>query len=206
VFVYLGVGSNLGDRPAHFRAARTMLQDCGDFREMTWSGIFETRPVGGPQGQGDYLNAVVRARTELGPLDVLAHCKLIERELGRSQGERWGPRVIDLDLLLYGEQVIELPGLIVPHPRLHQRRFVLQPLAELAPTLVHPRLSRDVKTMLEELPTGEGVIRLASAEAVLASDNRVDWGERNEVEPSGVEGGERKSDLADDTTNAARTL
>ena len=204
--VYLGVGSNLGDRLAHFRAARTLLIDCEKFREMTWSGIFETRPMGGPQGQGNYLNAVVRARTELGPRDVLAHCQSIERELGRSQGERWGPRVIDLDLLLYGERVIERPGLIVPHPRLHQRRFVLEPLAELAPSLIHPRLSLDVKTMLGELPHDKGVIRVASAETAPASDNKANWGERDGTEQSGVEGCGRNSVLPDDTTQAARTL
>ena len=205
-FVYLGVGSNLGDRQAHFRAARKLLTDCEKFRELTWSGIFETRPLGGPQGQGNYLNAVVRARTELGPGDVLSHCKSIERELGRSQGERWGPRVIDLDLLLYGERVIERPGLIVPHPRLHQRRFVLEPLAELAPSLIHPRLSLNVKTMLGELPHDEGVIRLASAETALAGDNKANWGARGGAEQSDVERCGQKSALPDDTTQAARTL
>lgn len=101
------------------------------------SSLWETAPVGGPP-QGDYLNGVVVMHTVLGPAPLLEGCLEIERAEGRERRERWGPRVLDLDLLLYGDAVIDAPGLRVPHPRMHDRRFVLAPLAEVWPDAIVP--------------------------------------------------------------------
>lgn len=111
------------------------------------SGVYETSPVGGPVGQPAFLNAVVEISTPLSAEELLAQLMLIERQAGRVRGVLDGPRSLDLDLLLFGERLIETSRVCVPHPRLHQRRFVLEPLAELAPALVHPRLQRTIEQL-----------------------------------------------------------
>jgi 2-amino-4-hydroxy-6-hydroxymethyldihydropteridine diphosphokinase len=129
---YVGLGSNLGDREALIRWAAELV---GATRLST---IRETEPWG-LEDQPRFLNAVAEVETELAPRALLDHLLEIERELGRTRtGPRFGPRLIDLDLLLYGDQVVDEPGLTVPHPRLHERAFVLEPLAELDPALVVP--------------------------------------------------------------------
>jgi len=135
--VYLGLGANLGDRAANLAAAIHMLAERPGVRVIRRSSLYETSPVG-PDGQPDFLNSVLEAETTLGPLDLLASLKQIERALGRQPGPRWGPRPIDLDILLFGERQISSPDLTVPHPRLWDRLFVLEPLAELAPDLPAP--------------------------------------------------------------------
>lgn len=124
---YIGLGSNLGDRLANLRAAVRALREHVDV--LAVSGVYETDPVGPPQP--DYLNAVVKIGTTLAPRPLLTVLKGIEADLGRTEGERWGPRVIDLDLLLYGEERIDQDGLRVPHPAMHERAFVLVPLADV---------------------------------------------------------------------------
>ena len=127
----IGLGSNLGDRNAHLRkAGRSLAARVGSV--VASSSLWETAPIGGPE-QGAYLNAVVVVDTDLDPAAVLATLLDIERAHGRERRERWGPRTLDLDLLLYGDQTISAPGLTVPHPRLTERRFVLEPLAEAWP-------------------------------------------------------------------------
>jgi 2-amino-4-hydroxy-6-hydroxymethyldihydropteridine diphosphokinase len=127
--IYLGLGSNLGDRLANLARAVEGLDKSG-VHVVRSSRVYETEPVGGPP-QPRYLNAVVEVTTDLETADLLRTCLEIESELGRTRGERWGPRVIDIDLLTYGDREIDEPDLVVPHPRMHERAFVLVPLLEL---------------------------------------------------------------------------
>jgi 2-amino-4-hydroxy-6-hydroxymethyldihydropteridine diphosphokinase len=126
---FLGLGSNLGDRLGNLRRAVELLRERG-VRVLRSSRVYETDPVGGPE-QPDYLNAVVEVEAERTARHLLETCLAIEEEMGRVRAERWGPRAIDLDLLTFGEEEIDEPGLQVPHPRMHERAFVLAPLLEL---------------------------------------------------------------------------
>ena len=128
---FLGLGSNLGDRWANLRAAVAGLPDV-----IAVSGVYETDPVGGPPGQDPYLNAVVELDTELSPRRLLELAWRLEDESGRVRGERWGPRPLDVDVLMVGDLVVDEPELTVPHPRLRERSFGLVPLADIAPDLV----------------------------------------------------------------------
>ncbi len=128
---FLGLGSNLGDRWAHLRAAVAGLPDV-----TAVSGVYETEPVDGPPGQGRYLNAVVELDTELSPHQLLELARRLEDESGRVRDERWGPRPLDVDVLMVGDLVVDEPELTVPHPRLWERSFVLVPLADVAPDVV----------------------------------------------------------------------
>ena len=131
---FLALGSNLGDRWAHLRAAVDGLPDV-----VAVSDVYETDPVGGPAGQPPYLNAVVELDTDLSPRELLEVAGRLEAEAGRVRAVRWGPRTLDVDLLLVGDLVVDEPDLQVPHPRLRERAFVLVPLADLAPDLAGPR-------------------------------------------------------------------
>ena len=136
--VFVSLGSNLGDREAHFALALQRLAALPDTRIEALSPVFETDPVG-PPPQGPFLNAVVELRTGIAPRALLEALLDIERAAGRTrQATRWLARPLDLDLLLYGERVIDEPHLCVPHPRLDERPFVLEPLSALAPALRHP--------------------------------------------------------------------
>ena len=135
---YLGLGSNVGDRLALLRSARDALARRG-LRDLRASSVYETAAVGGAAGQSDFLNACLAGETELGPEELLAQCKAVERELGRAAGgPRHGPRPIDVDALLLGEVVHRGPLLTLPHPDILHRRFVLLPLLELEPGLTLP--------------------------------------------------------------------
>ncbi len=133
--VYLGLGSNLGDRRQNLIAALDKLAPL--VRVEAVSSLYETDPVG-PQDQQDYYNAVCRASTSLAPRELLAHVKQVERNVGRTEGPRWGPRVIDIDILLCGDVTVEEPELHIPHREMANRAFVLVPLAELAANIMHP--------------------------------------------------------------------
>ncbi|MGH2723486.1 MAG: 2-amino-4-hydroxy-6-hydroxymethyldihydropteridine diphosphokinase [Actinomycetota bacterium] len=126
---FLGLGSNLGDRVANLQRAVDLLRGRG-IEVRRSSRVYETDPVGGPP-QPDYLNAVVEVDTDLDPRELLRACTAIEEVLGREREERWGPRTIDLDVLTYDDREIDQPDLQVPHPRMHERAFVLVPLLEL---------------------------------------------------------------------------
>ena len=150
--VYLGLGSNLGDRLAVMQAAVAALDNHPEINIDFDSGIaslYETSPVGGPAAQPAYLNSAVRVSTSLDPTALLGAVLAIEDSLGRVRKERWGERFIDIDLLFYGELVLNDRRLTLPHPRLHQRRFVLEPLGEIAPNLIHPVLQVTIEALAE---------------------------------------------------------
>jgi 2-amino-4-hydroxy-6-hydroxymethyldihydropteridine diphosphokinase len=128
---FVALGSNLGDRWAQLRAAVAGLPGV-----TAVSPVYETEPVGGPSGQAPYLNAVVELSTERSPRELLDIARALEAGAARVRAERWGPRTLDVDVLLVGDLAVEEPDLVVPHPRMWQRRFVVQPLADLAPELV----------------------------------------------------------------------
>ena len=134
---FIAFGSNLGDRAENLRQAARLLRENPRVDVLAASDIYETDPVG-PADQGRFLNAVLKVETDLPPREFLDLLLKIERELGRvrTPGERWGPRVIDLDLLVFGDLSIDEPGLTIPHPRMHERLFVLIPLRDVAPELV----------------------------------------------------------------------
>ena len=143
---YVSLGSNLGAREQHLCRAFAALRATEGVRDVVASPVYETAPVG-PGDQGLYLNAAARLRTRLAPEVLLARLLAIEDQVGRVRGERNAARVLDLDLLLYGDCRIETLNLEVPHPRLHQRPFVLDPLAELAPDVVHPVLGERIDAL-----------------------------------------------------------
>jgi 2-amino-4-hydroxy-6-hydroxymethyldihydropteridine diphosphokinase len=161
--VFLGLGSNLGDRQTTLAEALLQLAARG-FVTRLRSSDWLTEPVGGPP-QGFFLNAVVAGDTALEPAPLLAACLAIELELGRVRTIRNGPRTIDVDILFHGTHRIELPGLVVPHPRLHERRFVLAPLVEIAPELLHPVLGKTATELLALCPDRSEVRRQPSARA-----------------------------------------
>jgi 2-amino-4-hydroxy-6-hydroxymethyldihydropteridine diphosphokinase len=131
---FVGIGSNLGDREANLRAAVELLSAEEGIEVVAASEIRETEPVG-PVEQGPFLNGALQLRTSLEPRELLQRLRSVENRIGRVRDKRWGPRTIDLDLLLYGNESIDEPGLTIPHPRLHERRFALEPLADLDPGL-----------------------------------------------------------------------
>jgi 2-amino-4-hydroxy-6-hydroxymethyldihydropteridine diphosphokinase len=148
--VYISLGSNLGDRAATLERAIAAMNAAG-IRVVRQSSFYATEPVGAP-GQAWFLNAVAEAETSLLPLQLLHTLLKIERELGRRRITPHGPRSIDLDILFYGSAVIRSPELQVPHPRLPERRFVLLPLAHLAPEFRHPALRKRITELLAETP------------------------------------------------------
>jgi 2-amino-4-hydroxy-6-hydroxymethyldihydropteridine diphosphokinase len=152
--VYLSLGSNVGEREEMLRAALRLLESPG-LHVARLSPVYETEPQD-VKNQPWFLNLVVEVQTALFPMQLLTRVRKIERELGRKRTVNKGPRRIDIDILLYGESVIDAKDLVVPHPRMTERRFVLQPLADLAPDLRHPVLRRSVKELLAGV-TGQAV-------------------------------------------------
>ena len=175
VTVYLALGSNLGQREENLSKAIGLLGgnqghnlhcsassqsgpmiNFDDIQPLGLSSVYETTPWG-YDDQPDFLNCVLKARSSLSPGRLLERVKAIEEELGRQPGVRYGPRLIDVDILLYGEVIVDCPDLQIPHPRLHQRAFVLVPLAELHPDLIHPILHTTVDELASQVDGREGV-------------------------------------------------
>ena len=148
--IYLALGSNLGDRLANLKAALAALPPAVSV--LAESPVYETPPWGYTD-QPAFLNMTLKGETDLEPLSLLAHLKRLESELGRLPAVRWGPRRIDIDLLFYDDLVLHTDQLTLPHPRLHERAFVLVPLADLAPDLVHPVLAWTVRELLAGVDT-----------------------------------------------------
>lgn len=165
--VYIGLGSNLGDREANLFSAVDMLRRFDTLAVRRCSSIYESAPVGPPQPR--FLNAVVEIECALPPLRLLALLKQVERDLGRQRRKRWGPREIDLDILLWENEVIAEPTLQVPHLELHKRRFCLEPLTELDPGLKHPVTGETVRQLLQKLAPSD-CVKFAPAQPLLVAD------------------------------------
>ncbi len=159
VKAFLSAGANMGDRKAHLEFALRSLSKGGSVRQA--SSIYETEPVG-YLDQPWFLNQAIELETDLSARQLLALCQDIESSGGRIRTFRNAPRTLDLDILLYGDSVVGEPDLIIPHPRMAERRFVLVPLAQIAPEFVHPLLKKTIRSLLESCPD--------ASEARLASD------------------------------------
>jgi 2-amino-4-hydroxy-6-hydroxymethyldihydropteridine diphosphokinase len=152
----IALGSNLGDRLDNVRAGATRIAATAGIDVVAVSRLYETAPVGGPENQGPYLNAALAADTTLDAADLLSLLHQIEADRERQRVEHWGPRTLDLDLLVHGDLVTDGDTLQVPHPRMHERRFVMVPVCDVAPDLVHPRLGRTMRDLLADLPVEPG--------------------------------------------------
>jgi 2-amino-4-hydroxy-6-hydroxymethyldihydropteridine diphosphokinase len=155
--VYLSLGSNMGDREANIGEAIQRLEGLGVVQ--TTSSLYETEPVEVEGAQPWFLNCAVGLETELMPAQFLKQMLAIEQTMGRERIAPKGPRTIDIDIVFFGDAVLDTPDLSVPHPAMQLRRFVLQPLAEIAPDLRHPVLKRTVRELLDSLPAGPGAVR-----------------------------------------------
>jgi 2-amino-4-hydroxy-6-hydroxymethyldihydropteridine diphosphokinase len=162
--VYIGLGSNVGDRRAHLARGLDALGRSG-FAVDVVSSLYLTEPVDAPP-QEWFVNAVAAGHTSLAPERLLRVCMEVEQAEGRERVVHHGPRTLDLDILIYGGELRDDPELTLPHPHLHERRFVLTPLCELAPDLVHPRLGATVRALLDLCPDDSRVVRVRDSETV----------------------------------------
>lgn len=153
IVAYVGLGANLGDPRQQLEEALAKLAAAEEVEVVKVSRFYLNPPLG-PPGQPWYINAVAQVRTRLAPEELLRVLLRVEEDLGRVRGERWGPRIIDLDLLLYNGVIMSGPELVLPHPEMHHRAFVLVPLGEIAPQAWHPVLEKTVAELVEELETG----------------------------------------------------
>ena len=155
---YIGFGSNIGDRLVHIQNAIHALSKTEGITLQTVSSVYKTDPVG-YEAQAHFLNGVAAIQTDLPPLSLLHTLKDIETAVGRQHRIRWGPREIDLDILIYGDMCLQTEKLVIPHPEMHLRRFVLVPLVEIAPNLMHPVFQETVQTLLDSLEDDKSVLK-----------------------------------------------
>ena len=155
---YIGFGSNIGDRLGHIQNAIHALSKTEGIALQKISSIYKTDPVG-YEAQAQFLNGVAAIHTNLPPLSLLHTLKNIETAIGRQHRIRWGPREIDLDILIYGDMCLQSEKLVIPHPEMHRRRFVLVPLAEIAPDVVHPIFQETIQTLLERLEDDKSALK-----------------------------------------------
>jgi len=158
ITVYIGLGSNMGDRQAYCEEAVRLVSRFPATSIIRVSSLYETAPIERTD-QDWFINCVVAVRTSLSPQELLRACQEVEQFLGRKRTVRFGPRTIDMDILFYGDRIIQEPGLTIPHPRAHERRFVLEPLAEIAPETEHPVFRKTVVQILKELQNPQEVRR-----------------------------------------------
>ncbi|MBS3907104.1 MAG: 2-amino-4-hydroxy-6-hydroxymethyldihydropteridine diphosphokinase [Syntrophaceae bacterium] len=156
---YIGIGSNAGDKILNCETAISEIQKIDRHRLLARSSFFNTRPIG-YTAQDWFVNSVIKIETDMEPIDLYRMLKTIEIRLGRKETFRGGPRVIDLDLLLFDDRRIETEELQVPHPRFHERQFVLIPLSEIDPNLIHPVMKKTVGELLEEIKEDQGVEKI----------------------------------------------
>lgn len=152
----IALGSNLGDRLANLRSAVAELDQLDGFEVTAVSSLYETAPVGGPEGQGPFYNAALTGRSSLEPGELLRALHRIEADQNRQRVVHWGPRTLDLDLLIAADHQRDDPDLTIPHPRMHERRFVLVPVCDVAAEWVHPSLGRTMRELLAALPIESG--------------------------------------------------
>lgn len=150
MIAYIAIGSNLGDRAANVRKAVLRAADEVKATLVSMSSLYETEPWGIKE-QGAFVNAVMGVEIAISPAELLAHLKSVEAGMGREKAERWGPRVIDLDIIFYGGLVMDEKGLTIPHPGAHERAFVMVPLAEIAPDFIHPVIGKSVADIAKSL-------------------------------------------------------
>jgi 2-amino-4-hydroxy-6-hydroxymethyldihydropteridine diphosphokinase len=162
VQAYLSLGSNLGDRQAHLRQAIAQLERAGEVTAV--SSLYETEPVDVAE-QPWFMNCAVALQTQLAPRVLLDTLLAIEQKMGRMRTHPKGPRLIDIDILFFDDRIVNEDGLTIPHPQMHARRFVLEPLAQIASQARHPVLAKTVRELLEGLPAGQGVRRLQEAQS-----------------------------------------
>ncbi len=159
--IFIALGSNLGDREGNLLKAIALIGKLPETRITAVSSFYDTEPVGGISRE-NFLNAVIRLTSSMPPQELIKELLQIEISIfGRKRILHWGPRNIDLDILFYGSEIIhQPPELLIPHPRLHERRFVLAPLADIAPEFIHPAYGRSVRDLLDSLPPGGNVTRV----------------------------------------------
>ncbi|MGE7782018.1 2-amino-4-hydroxy-6-hydroxymethyldihydropteridine diphosphokinase [Peribacillus sp. NPDC097264] len=166
---YLSIGSNMGESFDTFQRAFQLLSEDPHIKLVSCSSLYETDPVGYTD-QDCFLNAVIKVETDLTPEDLLRACMQVERKLGRKRNVRWGPRTLDLDILLYNHENVETEILSIPHPRMHERAFVIIPLMELESDIILPKMNTSLSDLLEKIPDKEGVRlwKLKNGEGVFA--------------------------------------
>ena len=159
---FLGLGSNLGNRMAFLRGGRDSLASHPGIEVVQAAGVYETTAIGGPPGNPSFLNSVLQIETTLTPLQLLDVCLATEDDFGRTRPERWAPRTLDIDILLYADEVVEDTILTVPHPKLHERAFVLAPLRDIAPDVQPPGLHHPINKLADECAGMDSLVLLRS--------------------------------------------